>query len=624
MSAFAAFRRQPVPQQIAQNLQTITIPAPTRGLIQSENEAFMQPGGAQVQINWASTMKGCKLRGGTSRWCDLHRLDNPVWANSTAYAINNLRYDPDEWTTWRALVAHTSAAGPTKFAADRAANPTFWAAEPMTRLPVISAFEYASGNVQRMYAGQATKLFDVTINTPVLIKSGQGSGNYCAVQFANLADDYMLVLNAAGDFVLRTGDGVTFTTLSGVAGPAGDGITNITYDPTKIPPGVVQGRGLVYAWKYRNRLYFIQQDSMNAWFLPIDAVGGVLQPITLGGAASRGGKLLFGATWSIDAGDGIDDKCVFVTDLGEVLIFTGSNPADAANWRQEGRYQIGAPLGMNAHMQLGGDLMIATVDGIVPLSQAINKDSGALDLAMITHPIKPLWRTEVELKREWAWSMKRWDEYGAAFVATPGGETPSTTHCLGVNNATGAWFVFTYDATAFLRMRADMFFGDQRGIILQADRTGFDDARPGVIDGVPQTIGVPYVATLVGGWELFQSGAAQVVWHQARAVFTSGAAEPFVPQLTATVDYVVTIPQPPPPGEDPLPLDVWDEGTWDTLRWDIPKPGKPPARNTMWMSIGMTGFAHAPIVQVTLAQQARPSVELIAISTTQERGGINV
>ena len=71
MSAYAAFRRQPVPQQFAQNLQTITIPAPTRGLILSENEAFMQPGGAVVQTNWATTMKGVRLRGGCVRHCEL-------------------------------------------------------------------------------------------------------------------------------------------------------------------------------------------------------------------------------------------------------------------------------------------------------------------------------------------------------------------------------------------------------------------------------------------------------------------------------------------------------------------------------------------------------------------------
>ena len=107
MSAYAAFRRQPVPQQFAQNLHTITIPAPTRGIIQSENEAFMQPGGANVQTNWATTMKGVKLRGGCTRWCEL----------------------------------------------------------PETT-PIISAFEYSDGNVQKMYAANATKLFDVTTGTP--------------------------------------------------------------------------------------------------------------------------------------------------------------------------------------------------------------------------------------------------------------------------------------------------------------------------------------------------------------------------------------------------------------------------------------------------------------------------
>jgi len=44
----------------------------------------------------------------------------------------------------------------------------------------------------------------------------------------------------------------------------------------------------------------------------------------------------------------------------------------------------------------------------------------------------------------------------------------------------------------------------------------------------------------------------------------------------------------------------------------------------MWVSIGMTGFSHAPVVQATIAQQAKPNVELIAISAVFERCGINV
>jgi hypothetical protein len=539
MSQYAAFRRVPVPQQYAQNLRSTVIPAPTRGIVQDENEAFMQPGAAIVQDNWVPTMRGLKLRGGTIRWCVL----------------------------------------------------------PETT-PVISAFEYASGNVAKMFAANATKVYDVTTSTPLLVKSGQTSGNYVAAQLANAAGDFLTAANDKGDALLRF-DGTTWTTLNGgqITGPVGS--------------TVVAGLNLTYVWKYRNRLFFIEGNSMNAYYLGIDAVTGALSKIPLSGAAKKGGKLLFGATWSLDAGDGIDEKCCFFTDQGEVLIFTGTDPSNASNWRQEGRYDLSPPMGMNAHIQVGGDLLILTVDGIVPLAQAITKGAGQLELAMVTRTIKPMWRDEVLAKRASPWTIKKWDEYGGIFITWPGG-LAGNRYALGMNNATGAFCrMFGWDATCFIRLRGDFFFGTQGGIIMQAERTGYDD-------------GVPYVATVVGGWNVFQTGTGQAVWHQARAIFTATNAEPFVPQLDATVDYVVTIPTPPPPGPDPGLLDVWDQGLWDQAKWDQPSAARASFRNTLWVSIGKSGFSHAPIVQVTVAQSATPNVELIAIGATFEPAGVNV
>ena len=59
-------------------------------------------------------------------------------------------------------------------------------------------------------------------------------------------------------------------------------------------------------------------------------------------------------------------------------------------------------------------------------------------------------------------------------------------------------------------------------------------------------------------------------------------------------------------------------------QWDQNYSITPVVRNTMWVSIGLTGFTHAPVVQVTVAQNDLPIVNLIAISATFERGGINV
>jgi hypothetical protein len=560
---YAAFRRVPVPQQYTQNLRTTTFPAPTRGIIQSENEAYMQPGGSVVQDNWVSTMRGVKLRGGTIRWCVL----------------------------------------------------------PETT-PVISAFEYKSGVNERMFVGNSTKLYDVTSPAgaplaPILVKSGQTSGNYVAAHFENaavsaLGTNWLIVCNESGDYPLRTSDGISWVTLDGtIAGVASDGASRITG-----PAGtnVAVGRNLSYVWKYRNRLYFIEKNSMNAWYLPIDAVGGVLTKIPLAGATTKGGELLFGSVFSLDAGDGLDDKNVMATTEGEVLIFTGTNPADPANWRQEGRWVISPPLGMNAHFQSGGDLLILTVDGIVPITQAISKDIAQLELAVLTRNIKPLWRQNVNEKRLSSWTAKKWDEYGGLFISIPGGD-PGNRYSLVANNVTvteggaAAWCRFSYDATCFIRLRGDMFFGTQGGIIMQCERSGTDD-------------GLPYVCILVGGWETFGAPANTFVWHQSRAVFHSN--QVFKPQLSAAVDYIVTLPPAPPPGPEPGILEVWDQGLWDAARWDQPSPGLAPVRNTMWVSIGKTGFAHAPVIQVTIAQQARPDVEMIATAATFEPAGVNV
>jgi hypothetical protein len=262
-------------------------------------------------------------------------------------------------------------------------------------------------------------------------------------------------------------------------------------------------------------------------------------------------------------------------------------------------------------LAVGGDVLIATVDGIIPISGAITKTRTELELAAVTRAIKPMWREHVLDKREHPWTMCKWDEYGAIFTTFPGGKTGKQL-CLTTNAATGAHARFTgWDAMCFIRMRGDAFFGDQLGRIMQMDRTGYDN-------------GVPYVATLVGGWEMFQSPSQTVTWRQSRASFSARAGEPFQPQLSATTDYVVVLPQPPLAGPDPGLLDLWDQGLWDDAIWDAAAAPKPVVRNTGWVSIGMTGFSHAPIVQVTVAQAAKPEVDLISIAATYERDAVVV
>jgi len=578
MSGHAAFRRQPVPGEMVLRHQTATLPAPIRGIVETENWAYTKPGCATVIDNWYPTQKGLRIRGGTERWCV---LPDPVEA-------------------------------------------------------IRSGFEYVSGAVQRMFVSTNFRLFDVTFaDTPVL-QTGIGSigdGNFTTAQFATAGGDWLLAVNDTGDYVRRFNGTIWEYLDTAFAGTPG----RIKAVGATDPANVKDGKGLTHVWKYRNRLFFIQGGTMNAWCLPVNAVAGDLIYIPLSGAAKRGGSLLFGASWSVDSGDNSDDKCCFFTDQGEVLVFTGTNPELAANWQQHGRYDISKPFGKNGHQQLGGDVLVITVDGIVPLSAAVAKDVSALSLAAITYNIEPTWMREFRRKNFYPWTIAKWDEGDLMFVTFPGGKSYKN-HTVGVSNLhTGAWSRYVgWDAMCFMQINGRLFFGTQDGKVMLAESTGFDDAHDNV-EG--DRVGNSYACTMVGGWEMFQTPPSQVTWLQARAAFFSAAREPFEPQLAATVDYEFRIPPPPNVGPDPGPLDVWDQGVWGPspvahpptpaemdayAQWDQPAAGNPAVRNTMWVSIGETGFSHAPICQVSIGQQFKPDVELISISATFVRMGANV
>jgi len=49
-----------------------------------------------------------------------------LWQNATAYVVNDTVVDGDDGQLYECAVAHTSAASPTTFSADRTANPTYW------------------------------------------------------------------------------------------------------------------------------------------------------------------------------------------------------------------------------------------------------------------------------------------------------------------------------------------------------------------------------------------------------------------------------------------------------------------------------------------------------------------
>ena len=117
---------------------------------------------------------------------------------------------------------------------------------------------------------------------------------------------------------------------------------------------------------FKNRLYFTEKDTLTCWYLDVDAIGGPASPLYFGGIARNSGYLQAMGTWTLDAGQGVDDYAVFVTSMGEVIVYNGTDPDVAEKWVLKGVWQLGQTFTRRCFFKWAGDLLLLTQDGLVP------------------------------------------------------------------------------------------------------------------------------------------------------------------------------------------------------------------------------------------------------------------
>jgi hypothetical protein len=122
---------------------------------------------------------------------------------------------------------------------------------------------------------------------------------------------------------------------------------------------------------FKNRLYFTEENSMRVWYLPVNSIAGVAEPLEFGGIARNGGFIQAMATWTIDAGQGADDYAVFVTSMGEIIVFNGTDPDSSTTWALKGVWQLGYVFARRCFYKFSGDILLLTQDGLVPLASAL-------------------------------------------------------------------------------------------------------------------------------------------------------------------------------------------------------------------------------------------------------------
>ena len=170
-----------------------------------------------------------------------------------------------------------------------------------------------------------------------------------------------------GTFVITKTGASTFTyTSTGTST-----VTSVTGSYTTIGITGVDSSTFIGVNLFKNRLYFTQKDTLNCWYLPVDSIGGAASPLYFGSIARNGGYLQAMGTWTLDAGQGADDYAVFVTSMGEVIVYNGTDPSTIATWALKGVWQLGQTFSRRCFFKWSGDLLLLTQDGLVPLASAL-------------------------------------------------------------------------------------------------------------------------------------------------------------------------------------------------------------------------------------------------------------
>jgi hypothetical protein len=404
------------------------------------------------------------------------------------------------------------------------------------------------------------------------VVSGMTNGEWQWVQFTTSGGTFLRLVNGAD--TPRVYDGSSWGTTPTITGAT----------PTT----------LSHVWVFKNRLFFVQKDTLDSWYLPVDSVGGAATKFPLGGVFKLGGSLVFGGSWSVEAGDGLAEKCVFVTTEGEVAIYEGTDPASATTWALQGVYRIGRPLGPRAVVKAGGDLVIATDVGMVPLSQVLTTDLGALGTRAITHQIETEWTKEAAQRVGlYSWHCEMWPTKQRLIVAMPSYSSLPLV-CFVANIRTGAWCRYTgWDTHSLGLYQGRLFFGTNAGLVVEAEVGGNDQ-------------GAAYTGIYIGLFSHLKSHGLQKIATLGRATYIT--TQDIGDRVSACADFVCEVPVAPSAAAAAGGANTWNNAIWNQSLWSS---GVTEKVIKEWVAVSATGEVIAPVVQVTVGQDAVPVIKLI-------------
>lgn len=468
-----------------------------------------------------------------------------------------------------------------------------------TNLPgtvdTLMTYSAVDGSSQ-LFACTNAGIYDITLSTdtPVLATDllTYGAVEWC--QYSNVAGNFMVVTNGVDAALLY--DGTVWSQF-------------VTSD-TPTAPGEIKGVDptvLTGVTSYKGRLWFSQQDSLTAWYLPFDSIAGEAKPFYLGGSLPRGGYLVEIITWSLDSGSGMDDKLGFFSSQGEFLIYTGTDPAGDDTWELESMFFISAPIGSSPSCELGGDVILMTRNGIIPLSSVVK---GEANIAVSNSALsKRISRTlnRIVNSRSFTpnWEIQNVPTLQALVITIPAtSDAPAYQYVM--NSLTGAWTRFTLPSKCGGLFKGKFYFGTSDGRVCVYGDVSKDNVL------LDNTGGEEVVCYVFSAYNYFGDPTTNKHFKMVRPIFQAVNPPGYILRLNMDYDIAALGGNPPAPGAGGLEY-LWNaaDSLWDQAFWASAGTVYHP-----WTGVVGMGFCAALLMKVIASETSN----FAAVETVFEVG----
>lgn len=318
---------------------------------------------------------------------------------------------------------------------------------------------------------------------------------------------------------------------------------------------------------YQRRIFYLEKNTLRfVYHTNTDAIGGTVAAFDLGSEMDMGSYLTGIATWTRDGGSGMDDMIAFISNVGQVAVYSGTDPGNASNWARLGIFKIPPPLSSRSTQKYGGELLIATKAGVVALSGVL---SGLQQQTLYTDKI----RTSVNEASALYGSRFGWELFYVPYLNwlvlnVPVSEGDFQQQFV-MNTQTAAWCRFKgWDANTFCLHNGNLYYGSD-GTVVQAATSSDSD------DGADINVDVQQAASA------FQVPGRLKQFKMFRPLINADGDLTLAADIN--VDFADTLPTS-VPDVTPLVTAEWDVATWDDFDW---ADGAVPT--LFWQSCGRLG-----------------------------------